>query len=127
MSFASSSVPKAIIPKLVDLPRDIFNSQEAIAPLAGATTTINTSTTDGGIGLDLTIINNAAALGPASCLIDKSKLVTLAAGARFNISNVLWMQLEIRRGAAGAVNVDVYYAGVSYDLLKAINPNFKMS
>ena len=121
MAVSSLAVPKAIIPKLVDLPRDIFNSVEGIAPGAlPAFVSILMNETYGGVGLDITLVNSGAVAGSATVIFDNTKIVTLVPGARFNLGNVLFMKVQVQRAGAGAILVDAYFAGVSYDLMRAL-------
>ena len=121
MALSSVSVPKGILPQLRNMPRDVFNNIEAIAPaVLPAVRRINLPLDDSAIGLDLDLFNSAAVAGTAAITIDKSRVVTLAPGQAFAMDNVLYTMVEVRRTAAAAISVNVAYAGVSYELLKLL-------
>lgn len=118
MAVSILELPKKVVANLRDIARDIFDTIEANDPgVLPAVTRINYQTDLKGVGLDLDISNAAAAAGPATITIDKTKVVTLAAGTRFTLENVLFSLIEIRRSGAAAITVSAYHAGISIEAL----------
>ena len=122
MSISSYAIPKKAVVGLRNVPRDIFDSLENAAPAVGAVVRINLDTTYNGVGLDLDISNAVGVAGAALITIDKTKQITLAAGQRFTLENVLFMLIEIRRAGAGAILVNSYFAGVTKEALAFARP-----
>jgi len=121
MALSISEIHKGAILGLRNCPRDIFDSVEAIAPAAlPAVTQFFLTIRNGGIGLDLDLFNDAAAPGIAQITIDKSKVITLVPGQQLILDNILFSAVEVRRLGAGAVDVDMRFAGVSLELLELL-------
>jgi hypothetical protein len=123
LALSALEIPKGAILGMRNCPRDIFDSVEGIAPAAlPAVTQFFLTVRNGGIGLDLDLFNDAAAAGVAQVTIDKAKVVTLQPGQQLILDNILYTAVEIRRLAAGAIDVDIRFAGISLELLKLLMP-----
>jgi len=120
MAVSSQSVPKAVIPALRNIPRDIFDTREALAPAVAPAFVYINMLTFKGIGLDCQITNANAVAGNAIVTFDQTKIVTLAPGQTFTLDNVLFMNIRIARAAAAAILVDCYFAGISNDVLNLL-------
>ena len=118
---SSLSLPKGTLPALRNIPRDIFDSIEAIDP--GAIPAVYTQflqIANGGYGLDLSVNNSNLVAGTATLTIDNSKNVTLIPGAAFTLDNVIFMRLDVQRAGAGAISVNIRLAGISNELIKIL-------
>lgn len=114
-------IPKGVLPSLRNIPRDIFDSIEAIDPGAlPAYYTLIISIAEGGLGLDLSVNNSNLVAGTATLILNNSKVVTLIPGANFGLDNVLYTRLDVQRAGAEAISVNIRIAGVSLELLKLL-------
>ena len=114
-------IPKGVLPALRNIPRDIFDSIEAVDPGAlPALYTLMISIAEGGLGLDLSVNNSNLVAGTAILVINNSKIVTLIPGANFGLDNVLFTRLDVLRAGAGAISVNIRLGGVSFELLDVL-------
>ena len=131
MALSSLGIPKDLIPKLRNLPRDLFNIQQNIDPgVAPGIQRLNMVSEQYGYGVDLVITNDSAAPGNATVIIDKSKTMNVIPGQTITLDNILYANIEVLRAGAAAIDVDLYFAGFSLNLLqliygKPINPMLK--
>jgi len=105
-------LPKGIVKKLANLPRDVFESMERIT----TRTVINLRENLNAIGADISVKNRHAT---ASVVItfDTLKPITLQPGGdTFDLDNVLYGKVDIAEGAL----VDCYIAGWSINLLEEL-------
>ena len=126
MALSALAIPKFLIPELRSLPRDMFNSLEAQDP--GALPAILQRTLlvqDNAVGLDLDIYNSNAVAGTAIIILDNSVTITLAPGQAKSLENILFGRWTLQRAAAGVISVNLYWAGVSNDLLQILTKRMK--
>lgn len=121
MSLSSLGIPKALIPQLREMPRDLFDTDQNIDPGAiPAITRINIPSQRFGFGFDLVITNDAAAPGNATVVIDKSKTLNVIPGQTITLDNIIYAMVEVSRAGVAAIDVSLYYAGFSLQLLQMI-------
>jgi len=105
-------LPKGIVKKLANLPRDVFESREGII----ARTIINLREDLNAIGADVSL-KNRHATASVTITFDTMKSITLQSGGdTFDLDNVLFGKVDI----AGGALVDCYIAGWSINLLEEL-------
>ena len=110
MPISITDLPKKKIAALANMPRDIFQPFEGNT--AGFTVRLHEDL--GGIGLDVIIANNAEATGSAIVTFDKTKVVTVAPGQTFTLTNVLFAVIEV---TGTGIKVDCYVTGISWEAI----------
>jgi len=111
------ALPKRKLLALANLPRDAFFTLSLTSSDSGRT--VNLVPQYNMLGLDVQIVNPTSSATQVTVMINQDKTVTLNAGETFGFTNVLFDKLYFVIGSGATCQV--YFAGVSLDLLEVIS------